>query len=79
MHRATLTLRVEPGTDALHRVVCVCHRRAVQIVALAYADDEITVTVEGHEQRSRHLGRWLGALHDVAAVRQLDAVTVTSP
>jgi hypothetical protein len=71
MCKANLMIQVQSGSDALHRIVCVCHRRVVQIVALSYADDEITLTIEGDEYHSRQIARWLDALHDVVAVREL--------
>jgi len=71
MCKANLMIHVRSGSDALHRIVCVCHRRLVQIVALSYADDEIALTIEGDEYHSRQITSWLDALHDVVAVREL--------
>jgi acetolactate synthase regulatory subunit len=70
MSAATLKVRVTPRSDALHRVISVCHRRALQIVALNFSGNEITLTVTGQEDRWRHLDRWLIGLHDVLAVSE---------
>jgi acetolactate synthase small subunit len=72
MPTATFTVQVRPRSDVLHRVVSVCHRRALVIVALSYAGDAITLTVRGETGRSSHLRRWLGSLHDVVAVHELE-------
>ena len=69
MSAATFVIRVEPDGDALHRVLAICHRRAVTIVSLSYTGSEIGLTVEGDEQRCRHLKVWLEALRDVRHVK----------
>lgn len=68
---STLKIRVQPGSDALHRVLCVCHRRGMQILALTYTDDELVLTIQGEERRSRHIGHWLAALPSVLALLEL--------
>jgi acetolactate synthase small subunit len=71
MPTATFKLHVRPGSDALHRVLSVCHRRVIEIVALAYGDGEMTLTIAGDERRLRQIGCRLGALRDVAAIREV--------
>jgi acetolactate synthase regulatory subunit len=70
MSVATLKVRVTPRSDALHRVISVCHRRALQIVELRFSGNEITLTITGQERRWRHLDQWLIGLHDVLAVSE---------
>lgn len=65
-----LKLQVEPGTDVLDRVVCVCRRRSVEILALNYAQAEIDLAVEGESYRLHRLRDWLGALVNVLEVRK---------
>ena len=68
MSAITFEVRVGPGRDALHRIICVCHRRGLEIVALSYGYDELSLTLEGDERRMRQAERWLGALVDVSGV-----------
>jgi hypothetical protein len=68
MPTTTLTLEVQPGTDVLQRIVCVCGRRNVDIVALSYLGGQITLTVGGDPWHTRRLGRWLSALVNVLSV-----------
>lgn len=68
MPTAHLTLQVRSGTDVLHRVVCICRRRNLRILALTYADKQITLTVAGDERQTRSIERWLSSLVDVLHV-----------
>jgi hypothetical protein len=72
MPATTLKLRVNPQTDALHRVVSVCHRRSLEIIALHFTGDEIALTVIGEQLGARGIAHWLGALIDVVAVGERD-------
>jgi acetolactate synthase small subunit len=74
MPTTTITLRVRPQTGALHRVVTVCHRRSLEITALHYAEEHITLTVAGAEPRTSGITRWLGALIDVLDVSDATAL-----
>jgi acetolactate synthase regulatory subunit len=68
MSTAQLDLRVHRGTDVLHRVVSICRRRQVEILALGYSGDRIRLVVQGDAARVRHLEPCLAALVDVRAV-----------
>jgi hypothetical protein len=69
MPTANFTLTVHPGTDALHRVVCICRRRDVQILSLSYADECVRLTVTGAPRQMRGIERWLAALVHVLDVQ----------
>ena len=60
---STLKIRVQPGSDALHRVLCVCHRRGMQILALTYADNELVLTIQGEE--TAHATSAIGSLRSL--------------
>lgn len=82
MPSTIVTLRVQPGTDALHRVVCVCRRRGLEILELSYANDQIRLTIAGAERQMRQIERWLAALVNVFDVDRSEPVTAamrTSP
>jgi hypothetical protein len=68
MPTTDLILRVQPGTDVLHRVVSVCRRRNLQILALSYAEQQITLTVVGDQRQTCGIVRWLSALLHVFEV-----------
>ena len=70
-----LTLHTRSGTDVLQRVVCICRRRNLQIVALTYIDREIVITVRGEERQVRGIDRWLTSLVDVFRVERRELVT----
>lgn len=72
MSTTTLSLYVHAGTDALHRVVSVCRRRNLEILALTYADDQIALTIRGDNRQVRQIDRWLAALVDVFEVEFRD-------
>jgi hypothetical protein len=67
---ANLTLEVQPDSDALHRIVCTCHRRNLRIVALSYAGGGLTLTVVGDEWHTRGIERWLATLVNVFDVQR---------
>jgi acetolactate synthase regulatory subunit len=69
----TVLLNLHPQSDALHRVLSVCHRRCLQIRALSFAESSVELTVTGEAARTAVLDRWLAALVDV-----LD-VTIAAP
>ena len=71
MPRASLKIRVRAHSDALHRVLCVCHRRTLEIAALNYTGETIELAVAGAERHLDRIDRWLSALPDVLGV-QLD-------
>ena len=71
MSFTSFTLEVQPGSDALDRVVCVCRRRNLQIVALDYASDRLALTVGGADRQMRGIESWLAALVSVSAVRRV--------
>jgi hypothetical protein len=75
MPAATFRIHIDAASDALHRIVCVCHRRHVGIVALDYAGGEMRLTLDGDQPRLLHMERWLGALRDVGEVREVDSAT----
>jgi hypothetical protein len=69
MPTTSLTLRVQPGSDGLHRVVSTCRRRSLEIVAMSYLDQQITLTVAGNDWHAGRIDRWLSALVDVFDVQ----------
>ena len=71
MPTTNLTLQVQPGTDVLDRVVCICRRRNLRIVTLTYTDEQITLTVAGADRQARSIERWLSSLVDVLGVKPL--------
>lgn len=73
MPNTSLSIYIHTGTDALHRVVSVCRRRNLEILALTYADDQITLTISGDARKMRQIDRWLAALVDVFDVEFCDA------
>lgn len=77
MPSMNLSLCVQAGTDALHRVVTVCRRRNVEIVALTFSDSRIRLTISGDYGQMRQIDRWLAALVDVFEVEFCDAGAVT--
>jgi acetolactate synthase regulatory subunit len=70
MPTTSLTLEVQPDTDVLHRGICMCRRRMLQVVALRYAEQRITLTVTGSERQMRGIERWLSALLHVSTVQR---------
>jgi acetolactate synthase small subunit len=72
MPNANLSLYVQAGTDALHRVVSVCRRRNVEILALTYSDSQISLEIRGEDRQVRQIDRWLDALVDVFDVEFCD-------
>jgi acetolactate synthase regulatory subunit len=74
MPTTNLTMQVQPGTDALHRIVCVCRRRNLQIIALTYAEPQIALTVSGDDRQARGIERWLSALLYVTEVKRQELV-----
>lgn len=72
MPNANLSLYVQAGTDALHRVVTVCRRRNVEILALTYSGDQIRLEISGGDRQVRQIDRWLDALVDVFDVEFLE-------
>jgi acetolactate synthase small subunit len=64
----SLSLCVQAETDVLHRVVTVCRRRNVQIHALSFADDQISLAISGDDRQTRQIHCWLTALVDVFEV-----------
>jgi acetolactate synthase small subunit len=68
MPTTNLTLQVQPGTDVLDRVVCICRRRNLPILTLTYTEEQITLTVAGEERQARSIERWLSSLVDVLGV-----------
>jgi acetolactate synthase regulatory subunit len=76
MPNTSLSLYVHAGTDALHRVVSVCRRRNIEILALTYSDNQISLTISGGRRQMRQIDRWLDALVDVFDVEFCDAPAV---
>lgn len=72
MSSTNVTLHVQSGDDALHRVVCVCRRRGLEIRELSYANDQIRLTIAGAERQIRQIERWLAALVNVFRVDRND-------
>ena len=70
MPTTSLTLEVQPDTDVLHRVICTCRRRMLQVVALTYADQLITLTLTGPDGQMRGIEQWLSALLHVSTVQR---------
>jgi acetolactate synthase regulatory subunit len=68
MPTTKLNIRVQPGNDVLHRVISVCHRRGLEIVALNYVEGLITITFVGRPGHTGRIDRWLAGLVDVLAV-----------
>jgi acetolactate synthase small subunit len=64
---------VLPEPDVLQRVVTVCRRRYLDIVALNFGEDEIRLTVRGSADRCGRIVEWIGALVDVLDVAQVDS------
>jgi acetolactate synthase small subunit len=77
MPNSNLSLYVQAGTDALHRVVTVCRRRNVEILELTYSDNQITLTISGDHRQMRQIDRWLAALVDVFEVEFRPTVSAT--
>ncbi len=73
MPNTNLTLDVQARTDALHRVVSVCRRRNVEILALTYSGNRISLEISGNQRQIRQIDRWLAALVDVFDVESCDA------
>jgi acetolactate synthase regulatory subunit len=73
MPTARLNLHVQSGTDALHRVLCVCRRRGLDVIALGYRDERIALTVAGQERQMGQIDHWLGAVVSVIDVQGVDA------
>lgn len=78
MPTTSLTLEVQPDTDVLHRVVCICRRRMLQVVALSYAEQLITLTVAGPERQMRGIERWLSALLHVSTVQRHERASASA-
>lgn len=78
MPTTDLKLHLKPGADALHRVLCVCRRRGLEVLALTYADHELTLTVAGPPARRDRLALWIGALLDVSVRERPKAFSVGS-
>jgi hypothetical protein len=76
MSTCALHLRITPGTDAVHRVVCLCHRRHVEIISLQYAASDIDLIVRDPGARLEQLSHWLAALVEVLGVTVVTAVPV---
>jgi hypothetical protein len=72
MPTTELILNVQPDTDALHRVVCVCHRRRLDITALSYHSGCLRLTVHGGSGQSRHIRFWLAGLPNVLSVAEVN-------
>ncbi len=72
MSAHTFEIRIQPHSDALYRIISICHRRGVQIAALSYATDELTLTIDSQHRRLGHVERWLTALVDVRDVCAID-------
>ncbi len=70
MPTTSLTLQVQPDTDVLHRVVCTCRRRNLQIVALSYTQRQLALTVAGADFHLRGIDHWLAALVNVFEVQR---------
>jgi acetolactate synthase regulatory subunit len=68
MSSTNVTLHVQSGNDALHRVICVCRRRGLEIVELSYANEQIKLKIAGAERQMRQIDRWLAALVNVFQV-----------
>lgn len=77
MPTASLTLTVHPRTDALHRVVCTCRRRNLEIVQLSYEQEQITLTLAGADRQLRGIERWLTALVNVFEVQHAELLTAS--
>jgi hypothetical protein len=75
MPTANLTLTVQPGTDALHRVVCTCRQRKLQILTLTYAEGLVRLTVNGADRQMRGIDPWLASLVHVLDVEHEDLRT----
>lgn len=63
-----LILSVQPDTDVLHRVVCVCHRRRLEITALSYRAGCLRLTVDGASGQACRIPVWLAGLPSVLTV-----------
>lgn len=71
MPTATFKVKAHPDDHLLQRIVVVCHRRRVDILALSYAPGEITLTVAAPDLG--RVGAWLRNLVDVIDVARADA------
>jgi hypothetical protein len=74
-----LDVHIRPGSDALHRVVCVCHRRGVAIGSLRYRESVISLAAYGDPRQTGHIGVWLEGLPDVLGVFEVDAAAGGGP
>jgi hypothetical protein len=70
-----LILSVQPDTDVLHRVVCVCHRRRLVITALSYRAGRLRLTVDGRKGQAERIGIWLAGLPSVLSVAEINTVS----
>jgi hypothetical protein len=73
MPTTNLYVHVRPDSDALQRIVTVCGRRYLEILAMTYDGREIRLTVRHEARRRRHIGHWLSALVDVLDVAEVAA------
>jgi acetolactate synthase regulatory subunit len=70
MPTANLTLTIQPGPDVLHRVVCICRRRNLEIVELSYKHQQIALTLTGADRQMRGIESWLASLVQVFDVQR---------
>jgi hypothetical protein len=75
MPTTELILSVQSDTDVLHRVVCVCHRRRLDITALSYRVGCLRLTVDGASGQSCRIRVWLAGLLGVLNVAEVKTVS----
>jgi acetolactate synthase regulatory subunit len=68
MPTTDLTIELQPGTDALRRVLTLCVRRGIDIRRLSYVEGSLELSVGG--ERAERLCAWMDGLVDVLAVEQ---------
>ena len=71
MPTINLYVQVRPDSDALQRVVTLCGRRYLEILAMNYGANAIRLTVRYETARRRQIVQWLGALVDVLDVAEV--------
>jgi acetolactate synthase small subunit len=76
MPTANLTLTIHPGPDVLHRVICICRRRNLEILALSYEQQRIALTLAGADRQVSGIERWLASLVHVFDVQRADLAPV---
>jgi hypothetical protein len=63
-----LTLRLQPESDAMYRVLCLCRRRRIEVRALEYSGDAMSLTLAGDATRVERTRHWIASLIGVVGI-----------